>query len=158
MSAGKKWGLTRPNEGFYMVTTPMPFPLKASNGFIAESAQGWVIIDGGVNTETNQQIWENALKDIGITWKQLSAVYLTHYHHDHLGLAGWMQRKAEIPVYMDEEDAIKLKNLLLHSAQDYVNKFAAECSRHSWSHEYQQQLAADVANIFYLLEPLPELS
>ncbi|MGE5381464.1 MAG: hypothetical protein ACM3NT_10420, partial [Methylocystaceae bacterium] len=40
----------------------------------------------------------------------------------------------------------------------YVNKFAAECSRHSWSHEYQQQLAADVANIFYLLEPLPELS
>ncbi|MGE5455331.1 MAG: MBL fold metallo-hydrolase [Methylocystaceae bacterium] len=141
-----------------MITTAMPFPLKSSNGFIADSGSGWVIIDGGVNTEVNRRVWETALHNIGISWPQIKAIYLTHYHHDHLGLAGWMQQQADVPVYIAAPDARMVENILHLSVSDYRDRFQDECLSHDWSRELQLLLAKDVVSISYLLDPLPELS
>jgi len=154
----KKGGLSGPYNGIYMVTTPMPFPLKSSNGFIGETDQGWVIIDGGVNTESNRHLWEAALEQLGISWQEVTAIYLTHYHHDHIGLAGWMQQNADAPVYINEQDARMVEQLLLLSASNYVDRFNEECRNHHWSRELLHLLANDVAGIAYLLDPLPQLS
>lgn len=157
MQAGTE-KISGPYNDVYMVTTPMPFPLKSSNGFIGETDQGWVIIDGGVNTKLNQQLWNTAIKEIGINWHQVTAIYLTHYHHDHLGLAGWMQQQAEVPVYLAPQDALMVEELLLISAQNYVDLFIQECTRNDWRRELLPLLATDIAGIAKLIHPLPQIS
>ena len=79
----------------YVLRNTMPFPLRENNAFIAESDKGWAVIDTGVNTRENQQRWTAALKEIGISYRHIQKIYVTHYHHDHLGLAGWLQERVK---------------------------------------------------------------
>lgn len=78
---------------------------------MAEGDTGWDIIDTGLNIPPTHEAWENTLREHGIKWDDIRAVYVTHYHPDHYGAAGWLQEKTGAPVCMSERDLADAKKV-----------------------------------------------
>jgi glyoxylase-like metal-dependent hydrolase (beta-lactamase superfamily II) len=87
--AGELYALS---EDVWQIANSMPFAPFSQNAYaFADHFDGrdcWTIIDPGMRS--SEAFWQKLLSD------QLSAlpvgrVIATHYHPDHIGLAGWMQ-------------------------------------------------------------------
>jgi len=143
-------------ENIYILKMFMPFPLRENNCFLSESDEGWVVIDTGVNLEQNREIFTAALAAIGISFHQIAGIYLTHYHHDHSGLAGWLQEICAAPVYLPQPDLITFKNFI--DTDSYLERAWATCLLAGWPLELTQQLDNDIKHINPMLKPLPEFS
>lgn len=69
-----------------------------------------VLIDVGISKKRI----ESGLSDIGLSAKDLSGIFITHEHSDHIGGLGVFARKYHIPMYATEgtiEEIKKMKNL-----------------------------------------------
>lgn len=63
------------------------------------------LIDTGIATpEVASQLWDG-LAAHGVDVTEIERVYLTHFHFDHAGLAGEIQRRADATVYAHPADA-----------------------------------------------------
>jgi glyoxylase-like metal-dependent hydrolase (beta-lactamase superfamily II) len=66
------------------------------NVYALADADGWTLIDTGMNSRKTRDIWETALAG-PLAGKTVARVLLTHHHPDHVGLVGWFQdRGAEL--------------------------------------------------------------
>lgn len=140
----------------YILRNSMPFPLRESNAFIAESDQGWIVIDTGVNTLENQHRWTLALREIGISFRHIKRIYVTHYHHDHLGLAGWLQEKSQAQVFLPQPDLHTFNAFI--SSNQYYPAVKDLCIQAGWNHHLIEALAEDVKSIDILIQPYPHLT
>lgn len=83
-------------EGVLWLRLPLPMALDHVNIYALADADGWTIIDTGMNSRKSRAIWEAALAG-PLAGKPVARVVLTHHHPDHVGLVGWFQaRGAEL--------------------------------------------------------------
>lgn len=80
-------------EGVFWLRLPLPMALDHVNIYALDEGDGWTIIDTGMMTRRSIAIWEAALADSPLAAKPVTRVVLTHYHPDHVGLAGWFQAR-----------------------------------------------------------------
>ena len=78
--------------GILWVRMPLPFRLDHINLWMIEEGDGWTIIDSGINDVQTKRLWEVILNE-KLQGKPVSRLICTHAHPDHLGLAGWFNRK-----------------------------------------------------------------
>ncbi|MCB7070581.1 MBL fold metallo-hydrolase [Caldibacillus sp. 210928-DFI.2.22] len=86
--------------GIQLVRLDLPFRLNHVNCFLAEGENGWVVVDTGLHNDYTAARWEEELKG-----KQVTDIYITHYHPDHFGYAGGLQKKTEARLSMTKIDA-----------------------------------------------------
>lgn len=91
-------------EGVYQVRLPLPFALNHVNCYLLRGADGWTMIDTGINIADARAIWQQAFAELKITISDIKQIVLTHVHPDHFGLAGWFQAWAQqadhiLPIY-----------------------------------------------------------
>ncbi|ESW61889.1 MAG: metallo-beta-lactamase [Rhodobacter sp. CACIA14H1] len=83
-------------EGILWLRLPLPMALDHVNVFALEDGDGWTVVDTGFSSKRAKGIWE-ALLAGPLSGKPVTRVIVTHYHPDHMGLAGWFQsRGAEL--------------------------------------------------------------
>ncbi|WP_413872728.1 MBL fold metallo-hydrolase [Albidovulum sp.] len=83
-------------EGILWLRLPLPMALDHVNVFALDDGDGWTILDTGFDTAKTRAIWESVLAG-PLSGRALRRVIVTHYHPDHVGLAGWFQsRGAEL--------------------------------------------------------------
>jgi glyoxylase-like metal-dependent hydrolase (beta-lactamase superfamily II) len=83
-------------EGVLWLRLPLPMALDHVNVYALADADGWTLIDTGMNSRKTRDIWETALAG-PLAGKTVARVLLTHHHPDHVGLVGWFQdRGAEL--------------------------------------------------------------
>jgi glyoxylase-like metal-dependent hydrolase (beta-lactamase superfamily II) len=83
-------------EGILWLRLPLPMALDHVNVYALADADGWTLIDTGMNSRKTRDIWETALAG-PLAGKTVARVLLTHHHPDHVGLVGWFQdRGAEL--------------------------------------------------------------
>lgn len=83
-------------EGILWLRLPLPMALDHVNIYALADADGWTLIDTGMNSRKTRAIWEAALAG-PLAGKPVVRVVLTHHHPDHVGLVGWFQdRGAEL--------------------------------------------------------------
>jgi glyoxylase-like metal-dependent hydrolase (beta-lactamase superfamily II) len=83
-------------EGILWLRLPLPMALDHVNVYALADADGWTIIDTGMNSKKTRAIWETVLSG-PLAGKPVARVLLTHHHPDHVGLVGWFQdRGAEL--------------------------------------------------------------
>ena len=83
-------------EGILWLRLPLPMALDHVNVFALDDGDGWTIIDTGFASNRAKAIWESLLAG-PLAGKPVTRVLVTHYHPDHIGLAGWFQsRGAEL--------------------------------------------------------------
>lgn len=98
--SGKEKKVLLSEIGVTQVTIPLPFRLNHVNCFFAEGLRGWTIIDAGLNTVETRDIWKPIIEK-----HDVKDIILTHYHPDHFGYAGTLQRLTNAEVWMTEVDA-----------------------------------------------------
>ncbi|MEF8831213.1 MAG: MBL fold metallo-hydrolase [Halobacteriales archaeon] len=64
-----------------------------------------VLVDAGLAVPAVREQLVDGLADHGVSVSDLDEILLTHWHADHSGLAGALQREADVPVRAHEDDA-----------------------------------------------------
>ena len=77
----------------------LPFRLNHVNVYFIRDYDGWVAVDTGVADDTTRAAWD-ALLAGPLAGAGLSGLVVTHYHPDHVGLAGWLTARFGIPLHM----------------------------------------------------------
>lgn len=86
--------------GVLWLRMPVPIPgLDYINLWLIEEAEGWTLIDTGFKSSKLQKIWDE-VADRHLKGKPIARILCTHFHPDHLGLAGWLQQKFDAPLWM----------------------------------------------------------
>jgi glyoxylase-like metal-dependent hydrolase (beta-lactamase superfamily II) len=109
------WGETQPAPGHAIevapglkwVRLPLPFALDHVNVWLMRDTfggrEGWSIVDCGISRDevraTWEQVFENALEGDPIL-----RVIVTHMHPDHIGLADWLCKRWNAPLFMTMTD------------------------------------------------------
>ena len=85
--------------GIHWVRMPLPFALNRINLWLLRDGDGWTIVDTGYNVQEIRTIWEDAIAKI-TGGGPIKRTIVTHFHPDHLGLAGWFEEKHGAPLWM----------------------------------------------------------
>ncbi len=82
--------------GVLWARLPLPMALDHVNAFALDEGEGWTLVDPGMDTRAGRAALE-ALLAGPLGGRPVGRVIVTHYHPDHIGLAGWLQaRGAEL--------------------------------------------------------------
>lgn len=85
--------------GLRWVRLAVPGPLKHINCWLIDDAGGTALVDTGMNTEDARAEWQ-ALLAGPLAGLSLTRVIGTHFHPDHIGLAGWFCAEHGCPLEM----------------------------------------------------------
>ena len=67
----------------------LPFQLNHVNIYLIEDDAGWLVLDTGLGTDECRMGWDSILSG-PLKGQRLSEMLVTHFHPDHVGLAGWL--------------------------------------------------------------------
>lgn len=90
----------------FIIKLPLPFKLDHINCYLLKGKNGWNVIDTGLNYTPSTSTWEEAFKDMDVNYSDIEGIYVTHYHPDHYGAAGWLQELTGAPVYMHRTESL----------------------------------------------------
>ena len=94
-------GLLEVAPGVHWLRMPLPFALDHINLWLLEDEAGWTLVDCGLNHEATLPLWEQLFAE-RLGGRPIQRLVVTHYHADHVGLAGWHQRRWNAPLWMTE--------------------------------------------------------
>jgi glyoxylase-like metal-dependent hydrolase (beta-lactamase superfamily II) len=82
---------------------PLPFALDHINLWLLEDGPGWTIVDTGYGVAETKELWERIFAE-QLGGLPVRRVIVTHYHPDHIGLAGWLTERWQIPLWVSEKE------------------------------------------------------
>jgi len=89
--------------GIYQITMPIPFPLAQVHAYLIETGDGWAMVDAGFPSEEALAVMQREIDRIAGGPEQIRTVFISHYHPDHSGLAGWLE-EAGAQIVIHERD------------------------------------------------------
>jgi glyoxylase-like metal-dependent hydrolase (beta-lactamase superfamily II) len=75
--------------GVFGVRLALPFALDHVNVWLLEDVPGWTVIDAGLADQPSRDRWQQLLAG-SLAGEAIGRLVATHFHPDHLGLAGWL--------------------------------------------------------------------
>jgi glyoxylase-like metal-dependent hydrolase (beta-lactamase superfamily II) len=98
--------------GLWSIPVPIPDnPLRYVLVYAIEAGDAMILVDAGWDDEESWQALTRGLESVGSSVNDVSGVLVTHFHGDHLGLAGRVREASGAWVAMHELDAAALKSL-----------------------------------------------
>jgi glyoxylase-like metal-dependent hydrolase (beta-lactamase superfamily II) len=82
-------GLREMSEGLFGLRLALPFALDHVNLWLLRDGPSWTLIDTGIANDATREIWSDLLVN-GLDGRPVSRLIATHFHPDHMGLAGWL--------------------------------------------------------------------
>jgi len=96
--------------GILWTRLPLPFRLDHVNVYLIEDDGGFAVLDTGVDTADSRAVWERLIAG-ALRGKPVTKVIVTHFHPDHIGLAGWLCRRFDAPLYTSQTTYLSSINI-----------------------------------------------
>ena len=90
-------------DGIGWARLPVPGSLKHINVWLLDDGDGVAIVDTGLDIPPCREAWEAMLAG-PLAGQAVTRVIVTHFHPDHLGLAGWLAERFGAPLWMTREE------------------------------------------------------
>ncbi len=91
--------VTEAAPGLLWMRLPLPYRLDHVNIYLLADEGGWAVLDTGLGTEACRAGWDAVLTG-PLAGERLTRMIVTHYHPDHVGLAGWLGGRCNLPLSM----------------------------------------------------------
>lgn len=136
--------------GITPIRLNLPFRLNHVNCFMAEGEDGWTIIDAGLNNKETRECWQQYTDG-----KEISNLFVTHYHPDHFGYIGGLQQATGAHVSMSEIDY----NAGLKAwSDDFLRLIGENYKKAGIPIEMAQEMVENTSEFKRVVNPLPEIN
>ena len=90
-------------SGVLWLRLPLPYALDHVNIFLFEEDGGWAVFDTGLSDDPVYEAWEQVLgRHLG--GRPITRVVVSHFHPDHVGMAGWLCERFGAPLHMPQAE------------------------------------------------------
>ena len=86
-------------DGIGWTRSPVPGSLNHINLWVLDDGDGVALVDSGLNMPAAREAWE-ALFAGPLAGRTVTRVIVTHFHPDHIGLAGWLCERFGVRLWM----------------------------------------------------------
>ncbi|MBO1078849.1 MBL fold metallo-hydrolase [Roseomonas haemaphysalidis] len=97
--------------GLLWVRMPLPFPPGHVNAWLLRDGEGWLLVDAGGAVPGACELWDSIFATV-LDGRPITRVLITHFHYDHVGLAGWMCERWNAPLLMSRSEYLLTRLLL----------------------------------------------
>jgi glyoxylase-like metal-dependent hydrolase (beta-lactamase superfamily II) len=151
---------TEPNEiktvapGVLWVRIPLPFRLNHINIYLIEDGDGWAVLDTGIGNDQTRGIWEALVKG-PLRGRRLTRLIVTHFHPDHIGLAGWLCERFDLPLLTSQISYLGCLNVSLSPGALDAKPYHDFYLQHGLSPEITAQVATRGHDYLKMVDNLP---
>lgn len=138
--------LTTVAPGVHWLRMPLPFQLDHINLWLLEDTDGWTLVDTGLANDATRGIWLRIFAD-GFRGRPVVRVLVTHFHPDHMGLAGWLTDQWRAPMWATHGEWATARMLSLDQTAALRDAHAAFYRRADFPREILDDLAA-LGNVY----------
>lgn len=136
------WGDRAPEQGELIeiapgigwARLPVPGSLKHINVWALDDGEGVALVDTGLNLPVAREAWD-ALFAGPLQGRALTRVICTHFHPDHIGLAGWLCERFGVRLWMTRGEWLFARMLTLDVRKTPPPEAAAYQRAAGWSEE-----------------------
>lgn len=139
------------------VKVPLPFPLRWVNAYLLPGPSGWTLIDPGLRTTAAEEVWTSALAELGVSFRHIDRIVLTHHHPDHYGLAGWFQERTNAQVFLSQPGLEQVR-LLWGEGAPMTERLLALFRRHGLPAELEAPMREHMDGFMPAVSPQPEVT
>ncbi|MGF1474231.1 MAG: MBL fold metallo-hydrolase [Geminicoccaceae bacterium] len=104
-------------DGVYWLRFDLPFALNHVHLWALEDGDGWTIVDAGFADEPSRQVWRGLLEG-PLGAKPIQRLIVTHFHPDHVGLAGWLCERTCAELWMPPTEWLTARLLSIDTSGD----------------------------------------
>ena len=139
-------------EGVFWLRLPLPYLLNHINVWLLEDDDGHCcVVDTGLPDEVSKQIWRERLEG-----RVLKSIYVTHMHPDHVGLAGWMQKKWGAEFWMSLTDFLQCRVLAGDTQPNPPKESLDFYQRAGYSEQMIEKYCQGSFSFGSIVSPLPQ--
>ena len=122
--------------GLLRARMPLPFPPGHVNIWFLEHEGGWLAVDTSVAGRASRELWEQMLGQPQLGGRPLTALLVTHFHPDHIGLTGWLCERFGILPMMTRIEWLMARALWYDSGPHMLAQQIAHYTRAGCPPEY----------------------
>lgn len=106
--------------GIWWLRMPLPFALDHINLWVLDDgADAMALVDCGVSDDITRALW-NELFTGPLAGRRATRLIATHFHPDHIGLAGWLAGRLEVGLTTTPSEWLFGRMLWLETGPDYA--------------------------------------
>lgn len=98
---------------------PLPFALDHVNLWLLSDGDGWTLIDTGIDDRPTRAFWTERLDRI-LDGRPLKRLIATHFHPDHMGLAGWLCDRTDAKLWTTRTEWLTARALVHDTGDGFV--------------------------------------
>jgi glyoxylase-like metal-dependent hydrolase (beta-lactamase superfamily II) len=92
--------ITEISDNFYRITLRMPYRLRHVHAYLLAKDKELAFFDTGLNMPDAYETLEKDLASAGFSINNIRHIFLTHVHTDHCSMAGLLQKKTTVKIYL----------------------------------------------------------
>ena len=105
--------------GVHWLRMPLPFALDHINLWVLDEDDGCTLVDCGLARDETRAAWEAVFSNPAFKGP-VRRLIVTHFHPDHIGLAGWLSARWGVPVAMTQTEWLTGRMISLDTSEAFV--------------------------------------
>jgi glyoxylase-like metal-dependent hydrolase (beta-lactamase superfamily II) len=140
--------------GVLWVRIPLPFRLDHVNVYLIDDGDGWAVFDTGIGDDRTRETWQ-ALLSGPLAGRRITRLIVSHYHPDHIGSAGWLCRKLDIPLLTSQTSYLGCLTISLQPGALDAKPYRDFYERHGMKPEAVDRVTSQGHHYLKMVTPLP---
>ena len=115
--------------GIFWLRIPLPSGLDHINLWLLDAGDSWTLVDTGLDWNAAHEAWDRIVAEL-VRGKPVNRIIITHFHPDHVGLAGYLGERFGAELAMTRMTAQRTRFLLDTVKDDWRKAVMAFCLLH----------------------------